>query len=519
MIQPNKLSSPFGTHQSVHPFAMVIFGATGDLTAKKLAPALYNLVAEKFLPASPAGGPKKFFIVGFGRRQMHSEMFRDSLKQSLLSYFKKDFDEAVWDRLSQNIYYQQGVFEEKEPYQKLADLLSSFDKEIGACIVRYFYLATPPQYYSTILTHLDNSKLSEGCGQGSNKWTRVLIEKPFGRDADSAHALEIQLAKTFEEKQIYRIDHYLGKEAIQNIIAFRFANGIFEPVWNKDFIDHVQITMAESGGVERRIGFYEGVGALRDVMQNHMLAMLALVAMEQPLNFSADSVRRARSAAIMSIKLFEEDEVDRYVVRGQYDSGVIKGEKATGYRNEEKVAKNSKTETFAAMKVFLQGDRWRGVPWYLRTGKRMAKDTVEISIVFKQTCHILFREIGCPEEGNILTLRISPNPGIGVRFIVKPPGHEFKLRATDMDFSYKKSFKKDKEIDAYEHILEEVFKGDQMLFNESLEMSASWRIVNVILKHWEKDPRVAFPNYKAGSWGPKEADELIEKDGRHWLLR
>lgn len=490
---------------------MVIFGATGDLTAKKLAPALYNLVAEKFLLT-------KFYIVGFGRRQMHSDLFRDMVKKSLLSYFKKDFDEAVWDKLSQNIYYQQGVFEEKEPYSKLTDLLSSFDSEIGACIVRYFYLATPPQYYSTILTHLDNSKLSEGCGQGSNKWTRVLIEKPFGRDAESAQNLEVQLAKTFEEKQIYRIDHYLGKEAIQNIIAFRFANGIFEPIWNKDYIDHVQITMAESGGVEERIGFYEGVGALRDVMQNHMLAMLALVAMEQPLNFSAESVRRARSAAIMSIKSFEEDEVDRYVVRGQYDSGKIKGEKVLGYRKEEKVAKDSKTETFAAMKVFLEADRWRGVPWYLRAGKRLVKGAVEISIVFKQTCNILFQEIGCPEEGNILTMRISPNPGIAVQFIAKPPGHTFKLTPVNMDFNYKTSFAKEKEIDAYEHILEEIFKGDQLLFNDSREMKASWKFINVILKHWEKNAPADFPNYAAGNWGPKEADELIERDGRHWLL-
>ena len=503
--------SPFGGYRPVSPFVMVIFGATGDLTAKKLAPALYNLVSENFLP-------KKFIIVGFGRRQMRSDMFRDMLKQSLLAFYKKDFDEAVWDRLSQNIYYQQGVFEEKEPYQKLADLLSAFDKEMGVCITRFFYLATPPQYYSTILTHLDNSKLSEGCGQGSNKWTRVLIEKPFGRDADSARELEIQLAKTFEEKQIYRIDHYYGKEAIQNIIAFRFANGIFEPIWNKDYIDHVQITMAETGGVAGRIGFYEGVGALRDVMQNHMLAMLALVAMEQPGNFSSESIRNARNDAISSIKLFTPDVIDKNVIRGQFGSGIIDGEPVEGYRMEKKVGQDSTTETYVAMKVFLEGDRWRGVPWYLRCGKRLAKGAVEISIVFKQTCHILFREIGCPEEGNILTMRISPNPGIGVRFIVRSPGHTFKLAATNMDFSYKTSFEKEKEIDAYGHILREVIKGDQMLFNDSREMKAAWKFISMILSHWEKNPGVSFPNYKAGSWGPKEALDLIKEDGRHWIL-
>lgn len=492
---------------------MVIFGATGDLTAKKLMPAIYSMVEENFFP-------DKFYIVGFGRRNLSTIDFRLMMHQALVAYFKDvKMDEKVWEKLANNIYYQQGVFEDKQGYKILAELLSSFDKEIGACITRFFYLATPPQNYSSILTNLDESKLSEGCGQGSNKWTRVLIEKPFGRDADSAIELEKQLAKTFEEKQIYRIDHYLGKEAIQNIIAFRFANGIFEPIWNKDYIDHVQITMAEAGGVAGRIGFYEGIGALRDVMQNHMLAMLALVAMEQPHNFSAVSVRDARFNALNSIKMPNTNDTDKFVIRGQYGKGIINDEKVTGYRDEEKVNKSSKTETYVAMKVFLENSRWLGIPWYLRTGKRLAKDAVEISIVFKQTCHILFREIGCPEEGNILTIRISPNSGIGVRFIVRPPGHNFKLGSTNMDFTYKTSFQKDREIDAYEHILEEVFKGDQMLFNDSREMSASWRIINPILKHWEKNQKITFPNYLAGSWGPKEAEELIEKDGKHWLLR
>lgn len=480
---------------------MVIFGATGDLTARKLMPALYNLIKDKFLP-------DKFYIVGFGRRPMGSHEFRDLIKKALFKYFHvTKLDEEVWDKLANNLYYHQGVFEEKEPFKKLADLLLSFDREIGACITRYFYLATPPQYYSTIISNLAHSKLAEGCGQGSNKWTRVLIEKPFGRDADDARDLEIQLAKTFEEKQIYRIDHYLGKEAIQNIIAFRFANGIFEPIWNKDYIDHVQITMAETAGVQNRVNFYEGVGALRDVMQNHMLAMLSLVAMEQPRNFAASSVRDARSAALSSIKLIDGDEVDKFVVRGQYED----------YRQEEEVAKGSTTETYVAMKVFLEGERWSGVPWYLRTGKRLAKNAVEISIVFKQTCHILFKEIGCPEEGNILTMRISPNPGIGMRFILKPPGHTFKLTTANMDFDYKASFQK--ETDAYEHILEEIFRGDQMLFNDSAEMKAAWKFINPILKHWEKSSPPKFPNYETGSMGPKEAEELIKRDGRRWLLR
>lgn len=492
---------------------MVIFGATGDLTARKLAPALYNLAANKFLP-------DRFYIIGFGRRLMDSREFRDLIKKALLKYFAATrLDEEVWDKLANNLYYHQGVFEEREPYQKLVELLSSFDKEMGVCITRYFYLATPPNYYSTILSHLESSKLAEGCGQNSRKWTRVLIEKPFGRDADSARDLETQLARTFEEKQIYRIDHYLGKEAIQNIIAFRFANGIFEPIWNKDYIDHVQITMAETAGVAGRIGFYEGVGALRDVMQNHMLAMLSLVAMEQPRSFDATAVREERATALDSIKNITPLEIDKYVVRGQYGKGILKGQSVVGYRQEEKVEKDSITETYVAMKTFLDNKRWRGVPWYLKSGKRLTLDATEISIVFKQTCHILFREIGCPEEGNILTIRISPNPGIGVRFILKPPGHTFKLATANMDFSYKTSFAKDKEIDAHEHILEEIFKGDQMLFNNSREMHAAWKFINPILKHWERNPPADFPDYEAGSMGPKEGNELIERDGRHWLLR
>lgn len=508
---------PFGTHQSVHPFVMVIFGATGDLTAKKLMPALYNMMAEKFLPASPSqGGPNKFFIIGFGRREMDTSSFRDLMKQAVSAFYGKSFDEEIWERCAQNIYYQQGFFEKSEPYGRLVSLLKSFDEEIGACITRFFYLATPPQYYSEIISHLSSSKLSEGCGQGSGKWTRILIEKPFGRDADTARELEEQLTKTFIEKQIYRIDHYLGKEAIQNIIAFRFANGIFEPIWNKDYIDHVQITMAETNGVSGRIGFYEGIGALRDVAQNHMLAMLALVAMEQPRDFSAESVRKERGLALSSLKIFNSSQVDKYTVRGQYGPGKIHGKPVSAYRNEEKVATGSLTETYVAMKVFLDSDRWYGVPWYLRTGKRLARDTVEISIVFKQTCHMLFREIGCPEEGNILTLRISPNPGIGVRFIVKPPGYKFKLANADMEFDYKKIFVK--EIEAYEHILKEVFHGDQMLFNERNEMQSAWKFINAILQRWEEVGEAGFPIYEAGSWGPKEGKDLIERDGRRWIL-
>ncbi len=502
------------------PFVMVIFGATGDLTARKLMPALFKMYSEGFLS-------EKFFIVAVARRSFQDSQFREHLKAQVNKNSKtKKMDGELWEKFAEKIYYQQGFFEEEKLYQKLLGRLIELEKDAGEPLIRYFYLATPPQNYASILTNLESGRLSEGYGQESNKWTRILIEKPFGKDAESARQLEEHLAKTFEENQIYRIDHYLGKEAIQNIIAFRFANGIFEPIWNKDYIDHMQITMAETAGLEGRIGFYEGIGALRDVMQNHMLEMLALVAMEQPRSFSADEVRNARGDAIKSIRLIAQDEVKKYVVRGQYGQRSEIGDQRSerkdwivGYRQEKGVNPGSMTDTYVAMKVFVDTPRWLGIPWYLRTGKRLKKNAVEISMVFKQTCHILFKEIGCPEVGNILTLRVSPSEGIGVRFIVKEPGHEFRLKDVDMDFNFRQVFSDDQVLEAYERILEDIFRSDQMLFNRSDEMAGSWRIINPIIKAWENDKSVKFPNYPAGSWGPKEGEELIGKDGRKWVLR
>ena len=524
-------------HPSVNPFIMVIFGVTGDLTCRKLMPALFKMYAEGTLPSD-------FRIIGFARRNLSQNDFRNMMRRSIEEYGKVKLKEARhFEEFAKHIHFQQGFFDDGKPYEELVNFLTAFDSEHGHHVMRYFYLATPPSNYETILTNMERSGVAggrpvsgeakpasaRGYGEAKkgNGRVRILIEKPFGKDADDARKLEGHLARTFHESQIYRIDHYLGKEAIQNIIAFRFANGIFEPIWNKDYIDHVQITMAESAGLENRIGFYEGVGALRDVMQNHMLEMLALVAMEQPRSFSTDSVRDARARAIVAIRPIDEEEAGKYVVRGQYGLGersVISGqrsvrEKILGYREEKGVDPKSNTETYVAMKVMLDTPRWQGVPWYLRTGKRLPKDAVEISIVFKQTCHILFREIGCPEEGNILTLRVSPHEGIGVRFIVKQPGHEFKLKDVDMDFNFREVFQDDRMLEAYERILEDIFRSDQMLFNRSDEMEGSWRIINPIIKAWMGDSGGKLHFYTAGSWGPEEADALIEKDGRKWVLR
>ena len=512
---------------TINPFVMVIFGATGDLTRKKLMPALFKMYREGFLGDN-------FRVVAVARRDLGNEGYGEMIKES--SKFK--VQSSKWEGFAEHIIYHQGFFEEGEMYERLGKVLKELEKEMKEGVTRYFYLATPPSNYETILTNLERSGIAgpasaRGYGEAKkgNGRVRILIEKPFGKDADDARKLEGHLARTFHESQIYRIDHYLGKEAIQNIIAFRFANGIFEPIWNKDYIDHVQITMAESAGLENRIGFYEGVGALRDVMQNHMLEMLALVAMEQPRSFSTDSVRDARARAIVAIRPIGEEDAGKYVVRGQYGAAVggtnskfeIRNsklnEKILGYREEKGVDPKSNTETYVAMKVMLDTPRWQGVPWYLRTGKRLPKDAVEISIVFKQTCHILFREIGCPEEGNILTLRVSPHEGIGVRFIVKQPGHEFKLKDVDMDFNFREVFQDDRMLEAYERILEDIFRSDQMLFNRSDEMEGSWRIINPIIKAWMGDSGGKLHFYTAGSWGPEEADALIEKDGRKWVLR
>ncbi len=475
------------------PFVLVIFGATGDLAQHKLIPALFSLFKQGQIG-------KDFFIIGFSRRGFSNEEYAHMLGDELETH--KDPD---WELFSKNIYYQQGLFDEDKGYLELIEKLKKFDDKIGACITRLFYLATPPDNYLSILENLKTSKLSEGCGQGSEKWTRLAIEKPFGRDLESARELDQKLSDIFEEHQIYRVDHYLGKETVQNMIAFRFANSIFEPVWNKEQIDHVQITWVQDEGVGKRGKFFDGVGILRDVGQNHLLQLLATVAMEQPKSFSKEGVRDARASAIKSIRPINPEDASKFIVRGQYE----------GYRQETNIATDSDTETYVAMKLFVDTPRFLDVPFYLRVGKKLKEERMDIRIVFKQTCHLLFKEYGCPEVGNVLTIRIQPNEGIGMRVIIKKPGQVVNLGTVEMKFTYAEEFKEGVR-DAYEKLLLDIFKGDQMLFNRSDELESSWKLISQILDGWSEE-NTPVSVYSQGSWGPIDANALIENDGRKWL--
>ncbi|MBI2465406.1 glucose-6-phosphate dehydrogenase [Candidatus Shapirobacteria bacterium] len=475
-------------------FAIVIFGATGDLARNKLLPALFRLCQHRQLGS-------RFYIIGFARRPLTNLQFRQEVSSM---FFLKKEEKKDLERFLSRLHYQQGLFEDVAGYNQLIKLIHEIDAVAGERVKRIFYLATAPDRYNTILSFLEKTKLSKGHDK-KNK-PRVALEKPFGKDLETAKRLDKKLSQIFPEEQIFRVDHYLGKETVQNILTFRFANNIFEPVWNKEYIDHAQITFAEKKGIMGRGRFFDGVGLLRDVGQNHLMQLLASVVMEQPKSFARDGgVRDARSAAISAIRCIEPEDVEKYVVRGQY----------TGYLAEEGVMRDSQTETFVAMKLFIKTPRFSGVPFYLRAGKKMPKNHVSISVIFRQTCHVLFKEYGCPEVGNILTFHIQPDEGITLSLVSKRPSPVMSIKPVSMRFSYKEAFGR-AGVEAYEKLLLDILAGDQMLFNRSDELESSWDFITKILKGWESQ-KAKVKNYKPGMWGPKEANELIEKDGRKWL--
>ena len=475
----------------IDPFVMVIFGVTGDLAQNKLLPSLFALFEQGFFPA-------QFSILGFARREFSDQDLRD--------HFPALAKETAWPDFASHLFYQQGTFEKEDGYLSLVTRLKDFDRLIGRCALRLFYLATPPVNYETILGFLDRTQLSLGCGQDSDQWTRVIVEKPFGTDLETARALDKTCSLIFKEEQIFRVDHYLGKETVQNMLAFRFANGIFEPAWNKDHLNHVQILWAERKGVEERGKFFDSIGLLRDIAQNHLMQLIAAVAMEPPSSFVKEAIRNARTEAIRSLRCLEPEEVTKYTVRGQYE----------GYLRELDIPAESGTETFVAFKCFVDSPRLAGVPFYVLAGKKMPVDLVQISLVFNQTCHLLFDEFGCPEIGNALTIRIQPNEGISMRFIAKRPGVGLALQPVNMRFSYEQEFE-EKISDAYQRILLDIFKGDQTLCSRSDELDYSWEFVSRILAGWKGSAAPALHSYRRGTWGPEAAVELLKADGKSWL--
>ncbi|MGI8552421.1 MAG: glucose-6-phosphate dehydrogenase [Dehalococcoidia bacterium] len=508
-LDQNPLRAGLRRPRTPEPCTMVIFGATGDLTKRKLFPALYNLALQHLLPTG-------FSVVGYSRQDIPDEDFRSRMRDAINQYSRnKPAKPAVWDSFEQGIFYQQGGFDDQSKFDGLAQRLDAIDNQRGTLGNRLYYLATPPSFFSDIINRIGKAGLGRERGP-DHGWSRIVIEKPFGRDLETAKGLNQEVHQVFDEDQVYRIDHYLGKETVQNILVFRFGNGIFEPIWNRRYIDNVQITVAESIGIEGRGGYYEEAGALRDMVENHMMQLLALVAMEPPVAFDPNAVRDEKAKLFHSVRPIHRDEVNTYTVRGQYGDGWVGDQHVQAYRSEQGVAKDSDRETYVALKLFIENWRWAGVPFYLRHGKALPRRATEIAITFKRAPQGLFSRItGEPPEANVLVLRIQPDEGIELKFAAKIPGPVVQLREVNMDFLYGASFAVESP-DAYETLLLDCMLGDSSLFTRNDEVEAGWRVYTEILEGWKQTPPPAFPNYAAGTWGPAEADQLIERDGYEW---
>ncbi|MDP8905318.1 MAG: glucose-6-phosphate dehydrogenase [Chloroflexota bacterium] len=492
------------------PCVLVIFGATGDLAQRRILPAIYNLRRAGLLPAETS-------VVGFARRPLSDEEFRADMRRAVEKHSRIALEEGLWADFEGGLFYHQGDFADREAFRDLAERLEQIDAARGTGGNRLFYLSAPPSTYTQIVENLGRVDLDrEGSRDG---WARIVVEKPFGHDLASAGALNDELIKVFDESQIYRIDHYLGKETVRNLLVFRFGNGIFEPLWNRRYVDHVQITVAEELGVEGRGAFYEEAGATRDILQNHLLQVLTLVAMEPPIAFDADALRDEKVRVLRAIDpRWTEQRVRAQVVRGQYTAGWVGDEHVRGYREEEEVAADSTVETFVALKLEVQNWRWADVPFYLRTGKRMPRRATEIAIQFKLPPLMLFGEASTPPEPNLLALRIQPNEGIMLRFAAKVPELGLDVRSVNMDFTYGTSFTREAP-EAYETLLLDAMLGDASLFTRADEVEAAWAIVSPLIDVWSGwdrhgDNDLCF--YEAGTWGPEAADRLMEHDGRRW---
>jgi glucose-6-phosphate 1-dehydrogenase len=493
----NPLLEGLSLRRTPDPCALVIFGASGDLTHKKLMPALYALMLRRLLPP-------RFAIVGVARTDGDDDAFRSDMKEAVQKHARDEFREDVWDELAESMHYIASDFADEGGENKLAKLLTKLDKDQELGGNRAYYLAVPPPAFPTIVDALGKRRTAQG-------WTRLIVEKPFGHDLESARALNTMLWEHFDEKEIFRIDHYLGKETVQNMLALRFANGIFEPIWNRQFVDHVQITVAESIGIEGRAGYYESAGAIRDIFQNHLLQLLALTAMEPPIDFTAESVRNEKVKVLKSI----HTPGPKSVVRGQYGRGYVEGVEVPAYRDEQGVAPDSMTETYVGAKLYVDNWRWADTPFYVRMGKRLARRETTIAIQFKRAPHPPFEETSA--EGlrpNVLLVHVQPDEGVSLAIGAKVPGFGMTIRTVHMDFLYGGTFRTGMP-EAYERLILDTLLGDGTLFTRADEVEEQWLLVDTIVAAWQRD-KPPFPNYAAGTWGPPSADDLIHRDGRSW---
>jgi glucose-6-phosphate 1-dehydrogenase len=505
------LSNPFVSRfmhaREAGPFNFVIFGASGDLTKRKLIPALFNLYLDGFLA-------KPYSVVGFARKPASDDEFRAEMAEAVRQFSRRQpQSEDQLQRFVSNLCYVSGSFEDESGYHRLKDRLKACALSRMTPDNNLFYLATPPGAFRDIVRNLSNAGLVTPVEDGPN-WSRIVIEKPFGHDTASAWELNGAVHKVFTERQVYRIDHYLGKETVQNLLVFRLGNSIFEPLWNRRYIDHVQISVTESLGIGTRAGYFESAGAIRDMVQSHILQVFALIAMEAPASFEAAALHDEKVKVLRSLHPFAVEEVVRRVVRGQYGSGSVGGEKVRGYLEEPGVPSSSQTDTYIALKLNIENWRWSGVPFYIRTGKRLPKRVTEVSIVFKEPPHLIFQTAGSGAlHPNILRLRIQPQEGISLTFGAKMPGFTFKVAPVRMDFNYASSFGAST-LEAYERLILDAITGDSTLFSREDFVERSWEFIDRITSNWRNTP---LNPYASGEWGPTAAEELLARDGREWL--
>lgn len=506
----NPLQEPVRMERLPDPCVLVIFGASGDLTRRKLIPAVFDLARQNLLPPG-------FAIVGVARTPMDDDGFRSHLHEAMKEFGRlASSEEELWKSFAGRVFYQAMDPSEAEGYPSLRERLEEVARE-GRMSGNYlFYLSVPPGLYAPIVNHLGKHHLNTPPGE--SQWIRIIIEKPFGVDLSSARSLNADVLGVFNESQVYRIDHYLGKETVQNLLVFRFANGIFEPIWNRNYVDHVQITAAETVGVEGRGGYYEGAGAMRDMIQNHMLQLLAHTAMEPPVLFDAQQVRDEKQKVLQAIRPIRGEHVHQCSVRGRYSAGAVAGKQVVGYREEPGVAHDSTTETYVALTFHIDSWRWAGVPFYVRSGKRLPKRVTEIAVQFKKTPHHLFASLGADHlDQNNIVIRIQPDEGISLKFSSKVPGSSMRMRPVTMDFRYGTSFG-GRLADAYTRLILDCMLGDATLFARGDSVDVAWQLITPVHDGWQSNARSKVYNYEAGTWGPKEAEAMLATDGRRWRL-